>query len=69
MNHSGRSIRPGVPVPATVLLREMGGGALFLQGWRGRTRCLRLRAGCALLRQGLASAFGTEPGSDTPATS
>lgn len=30
----GYSIRPGLPVPETVLVVEMGNGALLLHGWR-----------------------------------
>jgi hypothetical protein len=30
----GRSIRPGMAVPTTVLVADMGDESLFLQGWR-----------------------------------
>ncbi len=64
-----RSIRPCVPVPATVLVCEMGGGALFCQGWRDGPCAYVCADDAGLLRQALAAAFGSAPGSDIPATS
>jgi len=64
-----RSVRPGVPVPATVLVCQMGDGALFLHGWRDGPSAYVCADDAALLRQELAAAFGSAPGSDTTATS
>jgi len=65
----GGSIRPGVSVPATVQVYEMGGGALLCQGWRDGSSAYVCAEDAGLLRQALAAAFGSAPGSDTTATS
>ncbi len=65
----GHSIRPGVPVPATVLVCQMGDGALFLHGWRDEPSAYVCADDAALRRQELAAAFGSAPGNDTTATS
>ena len=62
-----RSVRPGVTVPATVLVCQMG--ALFLHGWRDGPSAYVCADDAALRRQELAAAFGSAPGSDTTATS
>ncbi len=54
----GASIRPGVPVPATVLVVDMGDGALFVQGWRAGPCAYVSAADGVYLRQALAAAFG-----------
>lgn len=54
----GKSIRPGVPVPATVLVADMGDGALLLQGWRHGPAAYVSVADAVSLRQALAAAFG-----------
>jgi len=56
----GRSIRPGVPVPATVLVADMGDGALLLQGWRAGPSAYLTAEDAAPLRQVLETAFGGE---------
>jgi len=56
----GRSIRPGVPVPATVLVADMGDGALLLQGWRAGPSAYLTAEDAAPLRQVLETAFGSE---------
>lgn len=54
----GRSIRPGVACPATVLVADMGNGSLFLHGWRdGPSAYLTAEDSVAVLRA-LAAAFG-----------
>ncbi|MCA1676628.1 MAG: hypothetical protein LC799_32135 [Actinobacteria bacterium] len=63
------SIRPGVPMPATVLACQMGDGALFLYSWRDGPRAYVCAEDAGLLRQALAAAFGTELGNGTTATS
>jgi hypothetical protein len=65
----GRSIRPGVPVPATVLVCKMGDGALFLQGWRNGPNAYVCVEDAGQLRQALAVAFGSEPDSDNKGAS
>lgn len=59
-----RSIRPGVPAPATVLIVEMGGGALLLQGWRDGPRAYVSAEDAVSLRQALAAAYGSECGDE-----
>ncbi|MPZ65842.1 MAG: hypothetical protein GEU83_10125 [Pseudonocardiaceae bacterium] len=54
----GASIRPGVPVPATVLVVDMGDGALLLQGWRDGPAAYVSAADGVQLRTALAAAFG-----------
>ncbi len=55
-----RSIRPGVPAPATVLIVEMGGGALLLQGWRDGPSAYVSAEDAGPLRQALAAAYDSE---------
>ena len=54
----GRSIRPGAPVPPTVLVADMGGGTLLLQGWRDGPAAYVCAADAGPLRHALAVAFG-----------
>lgn len=63
-----RSVRPGVPMPATVLVCQMGDGALFLHGRRDGPNAYVCADDVALLQE-LAAAFGSAPGNDTMATS
>lgn len=53
-----RSIRPGAPVPSTLLVAEMRDGAMFLQGWRGGPAAYVIGSDAGPLRQALAAAFG-----------
>lgn len=57
----GRSIRPGSPVPATVLIAEMDNGGLLLQGWRAGPSAYLTAEEAMPLRQALEAAFGSEP--------
>lgn len=59
-----RSIRPGVPAPATVLIVEMGGGSLLLQGWRDGPSAYVSAQDAVALRQALAAAYGSEYGDE-----
>lgn len=59
-----RSIRPGVPVPATVLIAEMSGGSLLLQGWRNGPSAYVSADDAAPLRRALAAAYGSEYGDE-----
>lgn len=59
-----RSIRPGVPAPATVLIVEMGGGSLLLQGWRDGPSAYVSAEDAEPLRQALATAYGSECGDE-----
>ncbi|MGH3939967.1 MAG: hypothetical protein ACRDTG_15315 [Pseudonocardiaceae bacterium] len=56
-----RSIRPGSPVPLTVLVAEMGDGALLLQGWRIGPAAYLTAEDAAPMRQALVAAFGGDP--------
>lgn len=56
----GRSIRPGTAAPPTVLISEMGDGALYLAGWRAGPSAYLVAADATGLRQELARAFGSE---------
>lgn len=58
----GRSIRPGIAVPATVLVVDMGGEALYLAGWRQGPSAYLTPQDAAPLRRELARAFGSEGG-------
>ncbi len=58
------SIRPGVPIPATLLVAQMGDGALFLQGWRDGATAYVIPEDAGPLRHALATAFGSA-GCDT----
>ena len=55
----GRSIRPGSPVPATVLVAEMTDGSLLLQGWRDGPNAFVIAEEAGPLRRELAVAFGS----------
>lgn len=54
-----RSIRPGVPVPATLLVAQMCDGALLLQGWRSGPSAYVISQDAEPLRHALATAFGS----------
>jgi hypothetical protein len=56
----GRSIRPGTAVPPTVLISDMGSGAVYLEGWRAGPSVYLSAEDAVGLRQELASAFGAE---------
>jgi len=62
-----RSIRPGAPVPATLLVANMGDGALLLQGWRAGPSAYLTAEDARPLRQALGDAFGSEPIADEAA--
>jgi len=53
-----------VPVPATVLIVEMTGGSLLLQGWRNGPSAYLNADDAAPLRQALATAYGNECGDE-----
>jgi hypothetical protein len=55
-----RSIRPGTAVPPTVLVSDMGNGAMYLQGWRAGPSVYLTAEDAIGLRQELAKAFGGE---------
>ncbi|MGH3981012.1 MAG: hypothetical protein ACRDRZ_18785 [Pseudonocardiaceae bacterium] len=55
----GRSIRPGVPVPATVLVADMGHGALLCQAWRHGPSAYVCAEDAGRLREALEAAFGS----------
>jgi hypothetical protein len=58
----GGSIRPGTAVPDTVLVADMYGGALLLQGWRDRPTAYLSPSDAGPLRRELVVAFGgSEP--------
>ncbi|MGH3770826.1 MAG: hypothetical protein ACRDRW_05430 [Pseudonocardiaceae bacterium] len=57
----GYCIRPGTAVPPTVLVADMGDGALFLQGWRAGPSAYVCAADATPLREALAAAFGSDP--------
>ena len=59
-----RSIRPGVAAPATVLIAEMGGGSLLLQGWRNGPSAYVSADDAVPLRRALAAAYGNECGDE-----
>jgi hypothetical protein len=59
----GRSIRPGTAVPPTVLVADMGQGALYLQGWRAGPSAYLTAEDALGLRRELERAFG---GGDVP---
>ncbi|MGH3905589.1 MAG: hypothetical protein ACRDTE_15605 [Pseudonocardiaceae bacterium] len=56
----GCSIRPGSPVPATVLVVVMGSGALLLQGWRAGPAAYLTAQDAAPVHYALAAAFGSD---------
>ncbi|MGH4024162.1 MAG: hypothetical protein ACRDRV_06205 [Pseudonocardiaceae bacterium] len=57
----GYCIRPGAAVPATVLVVDMGDGALLLQGWRMGPSAYVCPTDTGPLRSALAAAFGSTP--------
>ncbi|MGH3899627.1 MAG: hypothetical protein ACRDTA_15570 [Pseudonocardiaceae bacterium] len=54
-----RSIRPGTALPTTVLLTDMGDGALFLQGWRDGPSAYLSPSDAVPLRRQWAGDFGS----------
>lgn len=56
----GCSIRPGSPVPATVLIANLGSGALLLQGWRTGPSAYLTADEAAPVHDALAAAFGAD---------
>lgn len=54
-----RSIRPGVPLPDTLLVAQMCDGGLLLQGWRDGPSAYVISQDTGPLRQALATAFGS----------
>ncbi|MGH3545530.1 MAG: hypothetical protein ACRDPW_06355 [Mycobacteriales bacterium] len=56
----GRSIRPGTVVPPTVLVSNMGSGALYLGGWQQGPSAYLTPEDATPLRRELARAFGSE---------
>lgn len=59
-----RSIRPGSRVPATVLVADMGNGALLLTGWRSGPAAYLVAEDAAALHRALAAAFGPAPANE-----
>jgi len=59
-----RSIRPGTPVPATLLVAEMSDGSLVLYGWGDGPSAYLMVEDAGPLRRELAAAFGC---TDAPA--
>lgn len=59
-----RSIRPGVPVPVTVLLVEMSSGSMLLQGWRNGPSAYINAEDAVPLRRALADAYGSDRGDE-----
>lgn len=55
----GHSIRPSTAVPPTVLVFDMGGGSLFLEGWRDGPSAYLCPADAVPLRRELARSFGS----------
>lgn len=55
----GRSIRPGTAVPSTVLVSNMGSGALCLSGWQQGPGAYLTPEDATPLRRELARAFGS----------
>lgn len=51
-------LHPGAPVPATVLVADMGVRATLLQGWRDRRSACPGAVDAVQLRHTLAAAFG-----------
>ncbi|MGH3915829.1 MAG: hypothetical protein ACRDTC_20825 [Pseudonocardiaceae bacterium] len=54
-----RSIRPGVPIPATLLIAQMCDGALLLQDWCDGVSAYVIPQDTGPLRHALATAFGS----------
>lgn len=64
-----RSIRPGSPVPPTVLVAEMGDGALLLQGWRiGPSAISPLKTRCRCAKHESPHSAATRQESRFPST-
>lgn len=55
---TGRSIRPGVAVPRSVLVSDMGDGSLLLEGWRDGPSAYLSAADAMPFRRQLTAAFG-----------
>lgn len=55
-----RSIRPGVPVPATVLVAAMHDGGLLVQGWRDGPSAYVYAGDAGPLWRALEMAFGAD---------
>lgn len=56
----GRSLRPGTAVPPTILISDMGSGAVYLEGWRVGPSVYLTAEDAAGLRRELAKAFGAD---------
>ena len=56
----GYCLCPGVAVPPTLLIAEMGSGALLLQGWQVGPSAYVCAADAGPLREALAAAFGND---------
>jgi hypothetical protein len=54
-----RSIRPGTGTPPTVLVADMGNGALFVEGWRDGPSAYLSPSDALPLRRVLAMVFGS----------
>lgn len=61
VNGIGYCIRPGAPVPPTLLVVEMVDSALLLQGWRAGPSAYLCPADTGPLRVALEAAFGSDP--------
>ena len=53
------SVRPGVPVPKTVLVADMGDDALLVQSWPDGPSAFLCAEDAGPLRRALEAAFGT----------
>lgn len=68
--HNGgldRSIRPGVPIPETLLVAQLCNGALLLQDWRDGVSAYIIPQDTGPLRHALATAFGSADTTTPPA--
>ena len=54
------SVRPGVPVPKSVLVADMGNGALLVQSWPDGPGAYLCAEDAGALRRALEAAFGTD---------
>ena len=61
-----RSIRPGVPIPETLLVAQLCNGALLLQDWRDGVSAYVIPQDAGPLRHALATAFGNTDTTDQP---
>lgn len=59
-----RSIRPGVPIPETLLVAQLCNGALLLQDWRDGVSAYVIPQDAGPLRHALATAFGSADTND-----